>query len=75
MHLGAILFGLIVLGWGLISVDCAVFMLKYDDDEWGTNAPFADRRGRAILAVMILPIPLLLVAGGFTSVVWGLLDR
>jgi hypothetical protein len=74
MHLGALLFGLIVLGWGLISVDCAAFMLRFEDDEFRTDAPFADRRGRAILAVIILPIPLLLVAGGFASAVWGLLD-
>jgi hypothetical protein len=73
MHSVAIFFGFLIVGYGLVWVKWSLWAVIYGENDHRAGAPFFDRWARQILAVTLLPVPLMLVAGGGGMVGWGFL--
>jgi hypothetical protein len=73
MHIAATLLGFLMLGWGVMGVDGAVFILKTSDERYGTAPPFSGQWERGVLALKLLPLSLALMVCGAAAMLWGFL--
>jgi hypothetical protein len=71
MHSAGIFFGVLIFGWGISGLKLFAFIITKPEENDSAWNDFWDRWVPHLIAALMLPVPLVLCAGGCALVLWG----